>query len=363
MSGVLCIFTGTDPESKRGGIGFALPGYLHAAKNAGFDVLTIPTYHPIARYGSWWWLMKALPIIAWKIFKAKKRYKQVLIYSHAGAGLSLLREHVVMVMSRLLGIQCIIQLHAMQIDRYLAAMIPRFVFRILISPANTLAVLTPWWKLRLESSGIKKVIYVIPNPLPENWERIARKRAVIAQHNFQQINLLSMTRIERGKGVDLVLRALNLLPEFVNLTVAGDGAQMNELKEYVRRNDLESRVTFTGWVSGDLKQHLIDRASIFCLPSEYDSFGMGYIEAMANGLPVVALNWGPVSDVVRHNQTGILLSSKDPQQIASAVKELLDAGLRKYMGRKAQNWVISEFSSFRVAGLLKEAVTNMMGNK
>ena len=347
------IVTGTDPESGMGGIGFALPGFFFAMRRVGIEYEFIPTHHAAEWGGKWLWLLRAIPKIYRSIKAGKNAEKDIIVYSHAGAIPSMLRGGCVLALARLLGAKAVMQLHSVTVDSDLNSFWKRRLFSIATAPATAISVLTPWWYNRLVDSGIQKHVFVIPNVLPEGLEK---KAAVRISHSFGQKKLvvLALSHVEPGKGVDLLIEAMPALPDHVHLIVAGDGSQLSAMKSRVDVLGLNSRVKFTGWVSGGGKQQLLDEANIYCLPTSYDSFGMGFLEAMANGLPVVALDWGPIGDVVKHECCGLLIDDKSHKLLSGAIERLLDNDLRQHMGEHAQKWVVDEFGSKRVGGLLRK---------
>ena len=136
------IVTGTDPSSRKGGIGFALPGYLAAMEHAGIAYISIPTYHPLASGGKWLLWMRAFPILRRHILEYRRTNNKVIVYSHAGAGISLFREGFILAFCRLLGAETIMQLHAFAVDTYLCHAWPRWLFRMAIYPSSAIAVLS-----------------------------------------------------------------------------------------------------------------------------------------------------------------------------------------------------------------------------
>jgi len=354
------IITGTDPESRKGGIGFALPGYLAAFEASGVTTEVIPSYHPEYFGGSWLWWIRAMPRLWSAIRKAKRANKKVVLYGHAGSGISLFREGFLLAIGRSCGVHTIMQLHSVEVDSYLKSFFPSIMFRLVISQASAISVLTPWWKHRLLEAGIKKKIFVIPNPLPSAWELKARgkvnKHVILGE---KKISIIAMSRIEPGKGLDLLIEAMQYVPENMLLTIAGDGSQTEHLKLKVLELGLKDKVIFAGWVDGSEKQQLLDSADIFCLPSTYDSFGMGFLEAMANSLPVIALNQGATPDVVPNGVAGILIDEHQPKQLSEALIMLIDSCLRKQMGGHGQSWVLKEYAAHKVGEELHRMIESV----
>lgn len=72
----------------------------------------------------------------------------------------------------------------------------------------------------------------------------------------------------------------------------------------------------------ELKHHLA-RASVFCLPTLVEPFGVAVIEAFHCRLPVVATNVGAMPTLVRHGETGLIVPPDDPIALAEALRTLL----------------------------------------
>lgn len=348
------IILGTNPEQKNGGIAFAIPGHLAAYRALGFNPSYVVTHNSESWSGKWLPWLKAWPSLVKHIIATRKAGNAPVVLCHVGGGIpSMLRKSSLAWLARSMGARVIMQLHGPEVDAYLSSGIGRRLFSFLLMPANSVAVLTPWWQSRLQSAGISKPTFVIPNPLPAQWQ-VTAKQLRFAKKDNCFINILAVTRLEAGKGIDDLIEAIQLLPDKFHLDIAGTGSQCDHLKGMVDNFGLQNRVHFHGWVSGDKKQALFDQADIFCLPSRYDSFGMGYLEAMANGLPIVAYDWGPIADVVPDNRCGLLAAEYTPAAVAEEIKKLESASCREQMGCAAKEWVLERFSMQSVALKLKD---------
>ena len=100
-----------------------------------------------------------------------------------------------------------------------------------------------------------------------------------------------MARLVRGKGLDVLLEALQLLERrrlSAELVIAGEGPDRTRLERRVRELGLEDGVQLAGAVGQDRIRELYAEAQVFCLPSFSEGVPVVLMEAMAMGLPVVA---------------------------------------------------------------------------
>lgn len=360
MFNFVVIFTGTDPKSAMGGIGVVMGGYFTALDRVGIKYEFISTYDPTSKKGKWLPWLKAFPKLIKSIQKLKRTKFHPVVYSHAGAGVSLFREACILAAARLMGVKTLVQIHAPQIDGYLDKVLSRCLLRTALMPANTVCLLTPWWKERLERSDLNGHFVVIPNPLPQNLEKVAEKiqaGSKSKEYNQLKVTVLSMARLVVGKGFDVVIQAMVQLPDNVKLIVAGDGELRGRLELLVKEIGVENRVSFLGWVAGEEKRKLLQDADIFCLPSINDAFPISMVEAMCHGLPVVGVRYAGISDMIADGRSGILVESPAPTLVAEAIKELLDCQRRQFMGAEAQKWVL-ELSSAETVGKKLAAIVH-----
>jgi glycosyltransferase involved in cell wall biosynthesis len=130
-------------------------------------------------------------------------------------------------------------------------------------------------------------------------------------------------RLERDRrpAIGLVLEgfAAACLPG-ATLTIAGDGRARAELEEQAVRLGIDHAVAFTGWVK-DLTPYLAG-ADVFLAPT-VEAFGLATVEAMAAGLPIVAVDAGGVVELVEDGRTG-LHAAPDPVSFGRAMTRLAE---------------------------------------
>jgi glycosyltransferase involved in cell wall biosynthesis len=154
--------------------------------------------------------------------------------------------------------------------------------------------------------------------------------------------LLSVSRLTPQKGVDVAIRALPLLPDDTVLVVLGDGPERAALEALARELGVERRVFLPGRVP-DVAAWL-ERATAYVHPARWEGFGLGVLEAMLAGLPVVASNVSSLPELV--GDTGVLVRPDDPSALALGVARALDTPSLGAAGRERAK---SEFSVARMA--------------
>lgn len=305
----------TEVKNGKGGISTALVGFLEGLDSVGCPYEVITTH---AGKGKLRLYLKALSAVC----RVKKGQ---ICWFHLGPWFSILRKFSLMIIARVRGGLVIAHFHSLKTETYLTKPLLAFFIKAPIRVSSAIAVLTPWWAslIRRYEPEFKK-IFVVCNPADRNMLEQA-KRPVMPR-SVSQIRVLSMTRLVEGKGIDAVIRALALLDKQYTLIIAGTGALECQLKELVRDLSLNDRVTFVGWVDYTKKFELLEGADVFCLPSRNDSFGMVYLEAMAVGVPIVALNHGAIPDVVRDGKDGVLIADESPVVVANAIRMVAKRG-------------------------------------
>jgi len=168
--------------------------------------------------------------------------------------------------------------------------------------------------------------------------------------------ILFVGRIEPLKGIDNLLRAIALivserpgLREDLRVPIiGGDPDRIREDDEMVRLQELREElgigdvVTFLGSKDQDMLQYYYSAAEVVVMPSDYESFGMVALEAMACGTPVIASDVGGLAFLVKHGRTGYRVPARDPAALAAKITRLLkDKGLRRRIGYRAACWAES----------------------
>jgi glycosyltransferase involved in cell wall biosynthesis len=154
--------------------------------------------------------------------------------------------------------------------------------------------------------------------------------------------LLATSRLVRQKGIDVAIRALPLLPGEDVLVVLGEGPERAALERLAAELGVAERVFLPGRVP-DVAAWL-RRASVYVHPARWEGFGLGVLEAMLAGLPVVAARVSSLPELVADGETGLLVPPDDPQALADAVR-----AARPELGAAGRERARRDFSVERMA--------------
>jgi glycosyltransferase involved in cell wall biosynthesis len=146
--------------------------------------------------------------------------------------------------------------------------------------------------------------------------------------------LLFVGQLIRGKGLDVLLRALTKVRTPVRLVVVGTGRQGSVYQRLTEKLALTDRVKFVGRMPPEQLAELYPRATAVVFPSRSpETFGLVGIEAMSHGTPVIASAVGGIGEWLQDGRVGIAVPSGDPAALARAIDRLVgDPGLVRAMG-------------------------------
>jgi glycosyltransferase involved in cell wall biosynthesis len=164
------------------------------------------------------------------------------------------------------------------------------------------------------------------------------------------------------KNVSLLLSASSLLQTERGLPfsvwIVGDGPLLPNLVSLTQKLQLQDVVTFTPSVQYDAVGHVYERSDVLVMPSLYDYRSMVVLEAMRFRMPVIDSSGdGNAGDSVKHGINGFVVDPRDPEDLASAMKQFIERpGLIATMGRASADY-IAEYTPDTAASSLRHALT------
>lgn len=185
--------------------------------------------------------------------------------------------------------------------------------------------------------GFKGRLEIVPNAV--DVARFSRDETPATTHEVKDnlgkrmgdVFLVTTSRLVRKNGIDVVIKALELLPENVRFIVIGVGPDDLSLKRLARECSVAERVRFMGEVENKDVPKYLHASDIFIRPSRSEGMGSSFVEAFAAGLPVIGTQEGGIADFLFDEKrnpempiTGWAVDTDSPEQVAGAVKDIME---------------------------------------
>jgi glycosyltransferase involved in cell wall biosynthesis len=167
--------------------------------------------------------------------------------------------------------------------------------------------------------------------------------------------ILFLSRLHPKKGLDYLIPALGKLTHhrftFV-LAGSGDKEYEAEIASLLDSNGIRDRTHLAGFVTGDMKNLLIQGSDLFALTSYAENFGIAVLEALAVGLPVVITPGVALADVVQQHQLGYV-TQLDVLAIASAIAHYLShIQEMQNLGDRARQFILKTYTWEKISAEL-----------
>ncbi len=267
-----------------------------------------------------------------------------LVHCHVAMKGSFWRKSVFALVSRIAGVPVVFHLHGGVMKTFVARQ-PVVVQRLIgwiLARQSAVVVLSESWRAYVISISPSATVAILPN-----YVAVPAARYPDFHDGGAGVNVLFLGLIGVGKGV------YDLLPAFkeaiaevpgLRLIIGGNG-EVDRAKALAVELNIQDRVEFAGWVSGEKKEELFRRAQIYVLPSYHEGLPVSLLEAMSWQLPVISTHVGAIPEVVRQGVDGLLLDAGDRVALASAIVELARSdALRLRMGVAARQRIEHAYS-------------------
>lgn len=200
-------------------------------------------------------------------------------------------------------------------------------------------VVTPSFYLK----GVIKQWGVEADTINVVYNAVEFKNAEVLKKPPTEKWLISVGRLVPWKGMDILIDVMPLLlrdDASVKLKILGDGPERTNLEKLIHSLGLENSVELLGQKPHDEVLAYIKTADIFVLHSNYEGLSHVILEAFNCGTPVIATKAGGNVELVDGHDNGLLVDFGDREQLAEAIKKLLqDPSLRDAFSSHAQRYV------------------------
>jgi glycosyltransferase involved in cell wall biosynthesis len=234
-------------------------------------------------------------------------------------------------------------------------------WRLALKRSSSVTVISNYLGDRAKRLGYEGEPVLIPNgvdtghyseifsseELQELSEKLGRKDENI-------IMLISTSRLTTKNGLDLVIRALPMLPENIHFFNFGIGKDKKYLTDLATSVGVGSRMHLEDYVDHDMLPKYLKVADIFIRPSRSEGQGISFLEAMAAKIPVIATPVGGIVDFLKDGETGYFCKPENSESIAETVKKVVVNLDDNKITENAYKMVKEKYSWNLVANEMKE---------
>jgi 1,2-diacylglycerol 3-alpha-glucosyltransferase len=233
----------------------------------------------------------------------------------------------------------------------------------IITPSNSIKEL-------LKENGVEGDITTIPTGIVLKPFREADGDAVRKHRGWERDTvLITVGRLAKEKSFDTLLEAAAIVMQDhpnVRLAIIGGGLEERSLKKLAQELGITNRVDFVGTVPYEEVPNYLKAADIFCFASTTETQGLVTMEAMAAGLPIVAVDATGTHDAVTNGKEG-LLTENDSAALGHAIKQVVDnKKLREQFvsgGAERLEWFDIEYQAKRMLEVYDQAAVAKQENR
>lgn len=278
----------------------------------------------------------------WYLFSAFLQYIILLpfydiVHIHIATTQSAKRKQLFFYPAKWMGKKIIFHFHPSN-EKFLFEPYNQKLYKRLFSQADLVLVLSEQWRKWIKDAlGITEHIEVLYNPCPK----------VNRRDDIRENHILFAGTIIQRKGYGDLIKAFSLIAEKHSnwkVVFAGNG-EIEKAKRIAKDYGISQQIEFLGWVKGEKKEEVFQKASIYCLASDGEGFPMGVLDAWAYGIPCVVTPVGGIPDIVKDGLNGLIYHVGDIKELASKLDLLIcNENLRKSIVKETDKYVNNDFN-------------------
>jgi glycosyltransferase involved in cell wall biosynthesis len=202
--------------------------------------------------------------------------------------------------------------------------------------------------------GVTHPIHVIPNPTDLSRLQAGNGRMIRERYRLGNAKLLiNIGRVAPEKNLGVLLEAYKYMVEHVpadslKLMIVGDGPELENLTRLAGTMGLGDQVIFTGLVKPEQIPDYLAAADLFVMTSTTEVKPLAQLEALAAGVPIVAVTAAGANDTIVHDQNGLLVP-EDPVKFGAAAADLIFNEIKHRSFRKAAAQTADDYSYPKIA--------------
>ncbi len=226
--------------------------------------------------------------------------------------------------------------------------------RLVLSPTRSLAE-------ALKGQGIKKPVEILRNSVETDMFRPAADKSL---KNGK--TLVYMGRLSYEKSIDKILEAFAIMIKkdgALRLAIVGDGPELQNLRELADNLGVKDKVFFTGTLHGKDLIEALRASDVFLTACKNENMPISVLEAMASGLPVVAVPEKGLKEIIEENVNGFFAETDNAKDIAQKTLDLISKPALVEKFGAASRRLAMEYSREKVSKFLENYYKKILNKK
>lgn len=174
--------------------------------------------------------------------------------------------------------------------------------------------------------------------------------------------LITTSRLVNKNAIDDVINAIYMMKdEKYHFAILGIGPEEDNLKNLVKKLNLENRIHFLGQISHEEMPKYLKSCNAFIRASRSEGMGNSFIEAMSAKIPVIATTEGGLSDFIFDNETAYVVEKNSPEQIVNKIKLIeKDLFLKNKIIENSYNMILEKYNWDKIVLDMKREVFDII---
>jgi len=234
--------------------------------------------------------------------------------------------------------------------------------------ADTITTISPFLKNFLEEISGKRVILTPPGV---NIKPDQKPKHIYEKYGLKgQDYILFMGRLDSVKRIDWIIKAFKALSHSneLKLVIAGDPGPSDSLKYknyLIRLTEGDTRIIFTGFQSGRIKEELLSNCLLFVLPSISEGVPIALLEAMSYGRPSLVSIIPAHTHIIHDNKNGFLAPLNNFECFCQKLQGIiaLNQNILQNIGDKAKKYIQKNFNWEVTVKVFEKIYYNLLGGE
>ena len=297
------------------------------------------------------------------LVKLIREKSAAIVHIHTCSGYSFLRSSIDMFVAQRCGCRVVLHIHGAMFDSFVAkkGRVMRRLIRFALTRSDSLIALSQDWAVKLRHIAPAARVTVI-----ENAVEVPALRT--RSNGTGPCKFILLARMDEWKGIDDLLDACVELARMqapFSLTLAGPGGTAGDadtLNQKIADRGLLT-VHYVGPIYGEQKAQLLATADAYVQSSHHEGMPISILEALANGLPIVATRVGAIPEMLEDGNEGWIVPPHRPESLAKAMLQIIQDPVRRdIMSRASHRKALARFGVSRFELELMNLYEDLLAN-